>query len=84
MEGVFYDEGDEGSVSNFTYEEGATALQEHGVDNWDGIATATEDEFNYTYAPIDAPISPEMREVASEFNFTREDKQSEDGNWDDW
>ena len=76
MEGVFYDEIDDGIVSNLTYEEGAKALHDQGVDDWDGLGTAE--------AQIDTSAAAEMGEIASEFNVTKKDKQSEDGNWDDW
>ena len=78
-EGVFYDDGDEGIVSNLTYEEGDSGVYELDVDNWDGLDTATQED-----APIDTSAVVERGEVDSDMNVTKKDKQSEDGNLADW
>ena len=47
----------------------------------------------YAEAPMDTPavnaaVAAEMGDIASDINVTKKDwnndKQSEDGNWDDW
>ena len=76
-----------------TDEEAATATHQHDVDDWDEIVTAPEGAMTHAEAPmatpaVNAAVAAEMGDIASDINVTKKDwnndKQSEDGNWDDW